>query len=144
MTGAASLISQWAAPLPCVSGTPMLARMTAPVVPTPQRNRLGIAALVLTIVALAAPVVTFIVVTIAASIEGAEGDDLGYAMLAGWFIGAGAASVVSPIAIVALVLGIVALTRRGTKKVQAILAVIFSVVPALFAFGLPTVIDLAF
>lgn len=116
-------------------------RMTAPVIPAPQRNRLGIAALVIVIIAIVLPIIAFVVFSVAASIEGAEGDDLGYAILGGFFISAAVVAFVSPIAIAGVVLAVVALFRRGRRKVQAVLALVFGIVPALTVLGLPAAID---
>ncbi|MGE3191965.1 MAG: hypothetical protein AB7K08_00685 [Microbacteriaceae bacterium] len=115
--------------------------MTAPVIPAPQRNRLGIAALVLVIVAIVLPIIAFVIVSVGASIEGAEGDDLGYAILGGFIISAAVVAFVSPIAIAGVVLAVVALFRRGRRKVQAVLALVFGIVPALTVLGLPAAVD---
>jgi len=116
----------------------------APVIPTPQRNRLGTAALVLALAAIGLPILFFIVFTVAALLEGAEGDDAGYAVLGAFFLAAAGVAVVSPIAIAALVLGIVAVTRRGRRKAQAVAAIILSVLPASAVFFLPAAIDSVF
>jgi hypothetical protein len=113
----------------------------APVVPTPQRNRLGIAALVIVLVVIALPVLIFIAATIAAAAEGAHGDDFGWAVLGGFIIAGASIAFISPLAIVGVVLGIIALTRHGLRKVQAIIAIVLGVAPALAIFGLPTAID---
>jgi hypothetical protein len=118
--------------------------MTAPVIPAPQRNRLGIAALIIVLAAIMLPVVAFVVFTVAASIEGAEGDDLGYAILGGFFVSAAVVAFVSPLSIAGVVLAIVALFRKGRRKVQAILALVFGIVPALTVVGLPAAIDSLF
>jgi hypothetical protein len=115
--------------------------MTAPVIPAPQPNGLGIAALVIVIAAIVLPIIAFVVFTVAASIEGAEGDDLGYAILGGFFVSAAVVAFVSPLAITGVVLAIIALFRKGRRKVQAILALVFGIVPALTVLGLPTAID---
>ncbi|MEO8262254.1 MAG: hypothetical protein ABI566_06755 [Pseudolysinimonas sp.] len=118
--------------------------MTAAVVPTPERNRLGIAALVLVLIAIALPILVFIVAAVAASIEGAEGDAVGWNILGGFIIAGVSVTAFAPIAIVALVLGIVAVTRKGKRKVQAVIAIILSVGPGLAIFGLPAAIDSMF
>ena len=118
--------------------------MTAPVVPALQRNRLGIAALVLVLIAIGLPILVFIITTIAASIEGAEGDAVGWNILGGFIFAGVSVTVFAPIAIVALVLGIIALTRKGKRKVQAVIAVILSIAPSLAIFGLPAAIDSVF
>ena len=116
----------------------------APATPALQRNRLGIAALVLALIAIAVPVLVFIATTIAASIEGAEGDSLGWNILGGFIIAGVSSTFIAPVAIVALVLGIVALTRTGKRKVQAIIAIVLSVGPALLVLGAPAAFDSMF
>ena len=118
--------------------------MTAPVVATPQRNRLGIAALVLVLIAIALPIIGFIVFTIAAVASGAQGDDVGYAILGGYFLSAAGVALVSPIAIVGVVLAIIALTRTGRRKVQAVVALALGILPALTVFAIPVAIDSLF
>ena len=117
---------------------------TAPVVPTPKRNRVGIAALVLVLIAIAVPVLVFIVTTIAASIEGAEGDAVGWNIIGGVVIAGISVTVVSPIAIVGVVLGIIAVARKGYRKLQGVLAIVLGAAPALAIFGLPAGIDSLF
>jgi hypothetical protein len=118
-----------------------LGAMTAPVVPTPLPNRVGTVALVLAVTVLVLPVVLFIVFTIAASIEGAEGDDLGYAMVGGFFLAAISTAFIAPLAIAALVLGIVAVARRGRRKAHGVVAIVLSALPSLPILGLPGAID---
>lgn len=118
--------------------------MTAPVVPALQRNRLGIAALVIVLIAIALPIVAFIVFTVGSAISGAQGDDLGYAILGAFFVSAAVIAIVSPLAIVGVVLAIVALFRTDERKVQAIIAIVLGIVPAITVFGLPAAIDTLF
>lgn len=118
--------------------------MTAPVIPTPTPNRLGKIALILVLITIALPVIGSIVFVIAAAIEGAEGDNLGYAILGAFFFIPVAASLIAPIAILGIVLGIASLFRPGQRKVQGVLAIIFGVGPALLIFLLPTAIDTFF
>ncbi len=120
--------------------------MTAPVVPAPtraapERNKLGIAALVLVLITVALPIVGFIVFVIAASIEGAEGDNLGYAILGAFFFIPVASALIAPIAIVGVVLGIVSLFLKGRRKLQGILAIILGLVPSSLILLLPVAID---
>jgi hypothetical protein len=118
--------------------------MTAPVVPAPQRNRLGIAALVLVLIAIALPIVSMLVFTIGAAVSGAQGDALGYAVLGAFFFAAGVSALAAPIAIVGIVLAIIALTRAGRRKVQAVVAIVLGIAPALASIGIPAVIDTIF
>jgi hypothetical protein len=114
---------------------------SAPVVPTPRRNRLGTVALVLALVDFGLPLVVFIVITIAAMFEGAEGDSFGYAVLGGLFFAFGSIPFFSPLAIAAVALGIVAVARRGYAKVAGILAIVVAIIPAVSVIYLPAVID---
>jgi hypothetical protein len=120
--------------------------MTAPVIPTPTRtvptrNKLGRIALVLVLITLALPIIGFIVFVIAAAIEGAEGDNLGYAILGAFFFIPVASAFIAPVAIVGVVLGIISLFRRGQRKLQGVLAIILGIVPALMITLLPVAID---
>jgi hypothetical protein len=118
---------------------------TAPVVPTRKRNRIGIAALVIVLVVIALPILTFIVFVIAALVSGAQGDDVGYAILGGWFVSAAGVAIVAPLAIVALILGIVAVARPGGyRKAQGVVAIVLAAAPSLAVFGLPAAIDSLF
>ena len=117
---------------------------TAPVIPTPTRNRLGIAALILVLITLALPILGSIVYLIAAAIEGAEGDSFGYAVLGAFFFIPVASSLLAPIAILGIVLGIVSLFRRGQRKVQGIFAIILGIYPSLLILLLPAAIDTFF
>jgi hypothetical protein len=118
--------------------------MTAPVIPTPTRNKLGIAALVVVLVTIALPLVVLIVAFIAALIEGAEGDNVGWSAIGAFIIAAGASSLLAPIAILGIVLGIISLFRAGQRKLQGVLTIVLGIVPALFILGLPVAIDTFF
>lgn len=118
--------------------------MTAPIIPTPTRNKLGIAALIIVLVTYALPIIVLIVAFVAALIEGAEGDNVGWSAIGAFIIAAGAASLLAPIAILGIVLGIISLFRTGQRKVQGVLAIVLGIVPALFILGLPTAIDTFF
>ncbi len=115
--------------------------MTAPVVPTPTPNRLGKIALILVLVTIGLPIIGSIVFVIGAAIEGAEGDNLGYAILGAFFFIPIAASLIAPIAILGIVLGVISLFRKGQRKVQGILAIVLGVVPASLITLLPVAID---
>lgn len=116
----------------------------APVVPTPTRNRLGIAALVMVLITIALPIVGVIVAFIGALIEGAEGDNIAWAAIGAFLITAAASSLIAPLAMLGVVLGIVSLFLRGRRKLQGILAIVFGIVPSLFILGLPVAIDTFF
>jgi hypothetical protein len=99
--------------------------------PVPARNGIGITALVLVLITIALPIICFVVVFIAALVEGAEGGDPGWAAVGAFFFTAVASAFIAPIAILGIVLGIISLFRRGRRKLQGILAIIFGIVPAL-------------
>lgn len=123
------------------ASAPASAPAVTPVIPTAARNRLGITALILVLVTIAVPIVAFIVFVIAAVVEGAEGDDVGYAVIGAFILTAGVSSVLATIAILGIVLGIVSLFRAGQRKLQGILAIVLGIVPAAFIVGLPVTID---
>jgi hypothetical protein len=123
---------------------PVPAPAAAPVVPTPTRNRLGIAALILVLITIALPVVALIVGFIAALVEGAEGDDVGWSAIGAFIIAGAVSSLIAPVAILGIVLGIISLFRPGQRKVQGVLAIVLGIVPALFILGLPVAIDTFF
>lgn len=118
--------------------------MTAPVIPTPTPNRLGKIALIIVLITLALPIIGSIVFVIAAAIEGAEGDNLGYAILGAFFFIPVAASLIAPVAILGVALGIASLFRKGQRKLQGVLAIVLGIVPSLLVFLLPTAIDTFF
>jgi hypothetical protein len=123
---------------------PAPAPAAASVVPTPTRNRLGVSALVLVLITVALPVIGFIVFFIGALIEGAEGDNVGWAAIGAFVVTAAASSLIAPVAILGIALGIVSLFRPGQRKLQGVLAIVFGIVPALFILGLPVAIDTFF
>jgi hypothetical protein len=112
----------------------------APVVPTPVRNRLGIAALILVLVAIGVPIIGFIVGVIISFASAPVSDATGYYVAGAFFAAGGIAAFTSILAIVGIVLAIIALTRKAQRKLQAILAIILGIAPALFVFGIPTTI----
>jgi hypothetical protein len=112
----------------------------APSPPMPTRNKLGIAALVLVLITVVLPIIAFIVVVIAATIEDAEGGGLGYAILGAFFFVPVAASLIAPLAILGILLGIVSLFLKGRRKLQGVLAIVLGIAPALTVFLLPTAI----
>ena len=113
----------------------------APVTPTPQRNRLGIVAMVLVLAAIVLPVLVFIGATIAAGVSGATGDDLGWAAIGSFIIAGASVAFISPLAIVGVVLGIIAVRRPGLRKLQALIAIIAGILPSLAVFAIPAAID---
>ncbi len=123
---------------------PAAAPGMAAVVPTPARNRLGNTALVLVLITVALPIIAFFVAFIGALIEGAEGDNIGWAAIGAFLIVAAGSSLIAPLAILGIVLGIISMFRPGQRKVPGVLAIVFGIVPALFILGLPVAIDTFF
>jgi hypothetical protein len=123
---------------------PVLPPPVAPGPPSLSRNKLGITALVLVLIAVVLPIIAFVLFLIGAVIEGAEGDDFGYSVIGAFLITGAASSLIAPIAILGLILGVISLFRPGQRKVQGILAIIFGVVPSVFILGLPVAIDTFF
>lgn len=104
------------------------------------RNRVGIVALVLALVAAVVPVITWIVVAIVGAVESTNFDDAVYVgFLGGMIFFFGVIALLSPVSFVAVVLGIVSLFRSGSKA-PGIVAIIIGVVGSLGAFGLPVVL----
>ena len=110
--------------------------------PSPRRpaNRLGIVALVLALLAAVTPLVLVVVVWILGAVE--YPDDLDNAVYVGLLGGMvfffGAIALLSPVSLVAAVLGVVSMWRPGSKA-PGIVAIVFGVVGALGLFGLPFV-----
>jgi hypothetical protein len=123
---------------------PVPAPAMAAVAPTPTRNRIGTAALILVLITVALPILGFFVAFIGALVEGAEGDDIGWAAIGAFLIVGAASSLIAPLAILGIVLGIVSLFRPGQRKVPGVLAIVFGIVPSLFILGLPVAIDTFF
>jgi hypothetical protein len=110
----------------------------APTVRT--RNRLGIAALVLALVVAVAPLVAWIVVAIVGGVGQANPDDAVYVgLLGGFIVFAGVWGLLSPVAVVAVVLGIVSLFRPGSKA-PGIVAIVLGALEALALVWLPFVL----
>ncbi len=123
---------------------PVPAPAMAAIAPTPTRNRIGTAALILVLITVALPILGFFVAFIGALVEGAEGDDVGWAAIGAFLIVGAASSLIAPLAILGIVLGIVSLFRPGQRKVPGVLAIVFGIVPSLFILGLPVAIDTFF
>ena len=122
--------------------------MTQDAVPTPPaapasrpRNKLGIAALILTLLAAIAPLVIVIVVWILGVTE--YPDDFDNAVYVGFLGGFvfffGTIALLSPLSFVGLVLGIVSMWRPGSKA-PGIVAIILGVIGSIGLFGFPFVL----
>jgi hypothetical protein len=109
-------------------------------VPRP-RNRVGIVGLVLALVAAVAPLVAWIVVAIVGAVESTNVDDAIYVgLLGGMIIFFGVVAVLSPVSLVAVVLGIASLFRSGSKA-PGVVAIIIGVIGSIGLFWLPLVLS---
>ena len=100
----------------------------------PARNKLGIAALIIAIVALAVLPLAGFIVSFIGTLTGPQQtqDTVGWAVLGG-FVGMGFGfAVAGPLSIIAIVLAIIALTRKGYGKVAAIVAIVVAAPAAIF------------
>jgi hypothetical protein len=119
--------------------------MTQDVAPTspPARpkNRLGIVALILTLLAAVTPLVIVIVVWILGVTE--YPDDLDNAIYVGFLGGMvfffGAVVLLAPLSFVGLVLGVVSMWRPGSKA-PGVVAIIIGVIGSIGLFGFPFVL----
>lgn len=105
------------------------------------KNKLGIAALILTLLAAIAPIVIVIVVWILGVTE--YPDDFDNAVYVGFLGGFvfffGTIALLSPLSFVGLVLGIVSMWRPGSKA-PGIVAIIIGVIGSIGLFGFPFVL----
>jgi hypothetical protein len=113
------------------------------------RNRLGVAAFVLALIVVAAPIVVTIVTGIVGGVSGSTGgstaDGVGWAVLGGVILGAMALAVLSPVAIVAVVLAIISLVRRRGRNGLGVGALVLGILPALIGpFLIPVTLDTLF
>lgn len=118
------------------------AASTPPVAPVRRpKNKLGIAALILTLLAAIAPLVIVIVVWILGVTE--YPDDFDNAVYVGFLGGFvfffGTIALLSPLSFVGLVLGIVSMWRPGSKA-PGIVAIILGVIGSIGLFGFPFVL----
>jgi hypothetical protein len=122
--------------------------MTQDAVPAPPsapvrrpKNKLGIAALILTLVAALAPLVIVIVMWIVGVTEYPDDvDNAVYVGLLGGFVFFfGAIALLSPLSFVGLVLGVVSMWRPGSKA-PGIVAIVIGVVGSIGLFGFPFVL----
>lgn len=122
--------------------------MSEPVatVPKPARNSVGIAALVVVLVAILLPGILGIVGFIATLLGPQQTQDtVGWGVLGGLIIAAAGLGAAGPIALIGVTLGIVALLREGRSKVAAIIAIVLGVpLGVVGLLILPTAIDQMF
>ena len=117
--------------------------MTTVAQPTPlsrSRNRVGLVALVLALVAAAIPLLGWIITGVVGLLESSRPDDVGYlAIIGGLLVFLGLVSLLSPLSVAAAVLGIVSLFRPGSRA-PGIVAIVIGALGSLGLFGLGTVL----
>ena len=113
------------------------------VVPPPTRrprNAVGILALVLALLTTVAPIGAWIVLGIVGATEANTVDDAIYVgLLGGMVVFFGAISLLSPLSVLAAVLGIVSLFRPGSRA-PGIFAIVIGAIGSFGLFGLPLVL----
>ena len=109
----------------------------APTTTKRPRNPIGITALIIALITMVAPIVTWLVLLIGGATQANTADD---AIMIGLFGGGivffGTIALLSPLSVVALVLGIVSLFRPGSKG-PGIFAIIIGAIGSFGLFGLP-------
>jgi hypothetical protein len=123
-----------AAPVPPVDAAP------APPARRP-KNRVGIVALVVALFCAVAPLVAWIVIAITGAVEYPDDPDnaVYVGLLGGLITFVGTISLLSPLSLVAAVLGVVSFWRPGSKA-PGIVALVFGAIGSLGLFGLPVVL----
>ena len=127
---------------------------TAPAAPVPaptpaHRNRLGVVAFILVLVVVAVPIVVTIVTAIVGTVSGSTGgssaDAAGWSVLGGFIFGAVALALISPVAVIAVVLAIVSLFRRRGRNGLGVWALVLGILPAIIGpFLIPAALDTLF
>ncbi len=98
---------------------------TVPVATKPARNRLGVSALVVVLVAVVLPGLLGIVGFIATIAGPAQTQDtVGWGILGGLVIAGLGLGIAGPVALIGVILAIIALLRKGFGKVAAIVALV--------------------
>ena len=105
------------------------------------KNKLGIAALILALLCAVAPLVIVVVVWILGFTEYPDDPDnaIYVGFLGGMVFFFGTIALLSPLSLVAAVLGVVSLWRQGSKA-PGIVAIVFGVIGAVGLFGFPFVL----
>ena len=121
----------------------------APVSTPAPRNRLGVVAFILVLIVLVVPIVAAIVTAIVGGASGSTGgntaDAVGWSVLGGFILGAIALALVSPIAVVAVVLAIISLFRRRGRNGLGVWALVLGILPALIGpFFIPAAVTALF
>jgi hypothetical protein len=105
------------------------------------RNKVGITALVIALFTMVAPLVAWIVLWIVGAVEANTADDAIYiGLLGGMVFFFGVIALLSPLSVVAVVLGIVSLFRPGSKA-PGIVAIVIGFIGSFGLFGLPLVLS---
>jgi hypothetical protein len=121
----------------------------APVSASTPRNRVGVVAFILVLIVLAAPIVVTIVTAIVGAASGSTGgstaDAAGWSVLGGFILGAVAVALISPVAVVAVVLAIISLFRRRGRNAWGVWALVLGILPAIIGpFLIPAALETLF
>jgi hypothetical protein len=98
---------------------------------------------------IAAPIVVAIVTAIAGAVSGSTGgstvDAAGWSVIGGFILGGVALALISPLAIVAVVLAIISLFRRRGRNALGVWALVLGILPAMTGpFLIPVTLDTLF
>lgn len=104
----------------------------------PVRNPIGKAGFIVVLAAIALPIVAFVIGMVAAAAESPGGNVLDTAILGGLVFWAVGGAIAGLVALVGVVLCIVALTRKGARKVLAIVGLVLGV--PIVVIGLPALV----
>jgi hypothetical protein len=114
-----------------IPGTAPAASIAAPA----RRNGVGVAAFVLVLLVITVPLLVAVVTTITGAATGSTGgpgaDGAVWSALGGIIVGGMALALVSPIAVVAVVLAVVSLFRRRGRNALGVWALVLGILPAL-------------
>lgn len=115
--------------------------MTQDAAPARPKNKVGIAALILILVAALIPAAVAVATWITAAVQHpGDVDNIVYVgLIGGAVLSFGAFALVSPLALVAAVLGFVSLGRPG-RKAPGIIAIVFGLLGTFGLLGLPVVL----
>ena len=106
-------------------------------------------AFVLVLIVIVVPIVVTIVTAIVGGVSGSTGgssvDAAGWSVLGGFIVGAIALALISPIAIIAVVLAIISLFRRRGRNGLGVWALVLGLLPALIGpWLIPAALDTLF
>lgn len=125
------------------------ATLTAPVSAFAPRNRLGVVAFILAMAVVTVPIVVAIVTAIVGAVSGSTGGSgagaAAWTVLGGFIVGGIALALISPLAVIAVVLAIISLFRRRGRNGLGVWALVLGILPALIGpFLIPAALDTLF